>query len=62
MTKKVINYEDHDDAAYAAPTADHFLPLLYALGAAEGEKPLVFNQVRNLGSISMTGYAFGLNS
>ena len=51
-----------DDAAYAAPTADHFLPLLYALGAAEGEKPLVFNQVRNLGSISMTGYAFGLNS
>lgn len=60
--EKVINYEDHDDAAYAAPTADHFLPLLYTLGAAEGEKPLVFNQVRNLGSISMTGYAFGLNS
>ena len=60
--EKVINYEDHDDAAYAALTADHFLPLLYALGAAEGEKPLVFNQVRNLGSISMTGYAFGLNS
>lgn len=60
--EKVINYEDNDDAAYAAPTADHFLPLLYTLGAAEGEKPLVFNQVRNLGSISMTGYAFGLNS
>jgi len=60
--EKVINYEDHDDAAYSAPTADHFLPLLYTLGAAEGEKPLVCNQVRNLGSISMTGYAFGLNS
>lgn len=60
--EKVISYEDHPDSVYAAPTADHFLPLLYALGAAEGEKPLVFNQVRNLGSISMTGYAFGLSS
>lgn len=60
--EKVISYEDHPDSVYAAPTADHFLPLLYALGTAEGEKPLVFNQVRNLGSISMTGYAFGLSS
>lgn len=59
--EKVIHYEDHDDAAYAAPTADHFLPFLYTLGASEGEVPFVFNRVRNLGSISMTGYAFGLS-
>lgn len=47
------------DAAYAAPTADHFLPLLYTLGAAQGEKPEIFNNVRNTGSLSMTGYLFG---
>lgn len=59
--EKIISCRDHPDSAYAAPTADHFLPLLYALGAAAGEKPCLFNQVRNLGSISMTGYAFGLS-
>lgn len=59
--EKIISYKDHPDSRYAAPTADHFLPLLYALGAAAGEKPFLFNQVRNLGSISMTGYAFGLS-
>lgn len=57
--KTVINYADHKYARYAAPTADHFLPLLYILGASEGEKPLVFNNVCNLDSIAMTGYAFG---
>ncbi len=50
---------DRFDAAYAAPTADHFLPLLYTLGAAQGEKPEIFNNVRNTGSLSMTGYLFG---
>lgn len=50
---------DRFDAAYAAPTADHFLPLLYTLGAAQEEKPEIFNNVRNTGSLSMTGYLFG---
>ena len=58
--KKIdARYEDNPDAAYAAPTADHFLPLLYTLGAAQGEKPEIFNNVRNTGSLSMTGYLFG---
>ncbi|MBQ9045148.1 MAG: 4,5-DOPA dioxygenase extradiol [Oscillospiraceae bacterium] len=56
----VIGYADAPDAAYAVPTPDHFLPLLYILGAAEGEQPLVFNNVCNLGSMAMTGFAFGL--
>ena len=47
-------------ADYAVPTPDHYLPLLTVLGAAEGERAEVFNKVRNLGSISMTSYAFGL--
>lgn len=56
----VIRYRDLPNAAYAVPTPDHFLPLLYILGASEGEKPFVFNDVCNLGAIAMTGYAFGL--
>ena len=56
----VIAYEKLPDAGYAVPTPDHFLPLLTVLGASEGEKPEVFNHVQNLGSISMTSYAFGL--
>lgn len=57
---KVIHFENGPDAAYAVPTPDHFLPLLYVLGASEGEKPVVFNNVCNLGSMAMTGFAFGL--
>lgn len=40
--------------------ADRFLPLLYILGTAKGELPYTFNNVRNLGSMALTGYAFGL--
>lgn len=58
--EKVISYHRHPDASYAVPTPDHYLPLLYILGASKGEKPYVFNNVRNLGSMALTGYAFGL--
>lgn len=58
--KKVINYDTHEYAKYAVPTIDHYLPLLYILGASENEKPLVFNNVCNLAAIAMTAYAFGL--
>ena len=43
---------------YAVPTKDHFYPLLYILGASEGSAVHVFNNVRNIGSISMTSYLF----
>lgn len=56
----VINYEANKYARYAAPTPDHFLPLLYVLGASQGEKPVAFNDVCNLDSIAMTGFAFGM--
>ena len=58
----VVQYNNLPDAAYAVPTPDHYLPLLYVLGAAEGEAPLVFNNVCNLGSMAMTGFAFGLQA
>lgn len=58
-TEKVIHYEEHPDARYAVPTPDHYLPLLYCLGASEGDPALVFNNICNLGSMAMTGFVFG---
>lgn len=53
---KVIRYENIPYASYAVPTPDHYLPLLYCLGAAQGRDVEVFNNVCNLGSIAMTGF------
>ena len=58
--KAVLEYEAVPHAAYAVPTPEHYLPLIYCLGAAEGEAPTVFNNHCELGAIAMTGYAFGL--
>ena len=56
----VIDFHRYPDADYAVPTPDHFLPLLYVLGASQGESPYIFNNIRTLGSMALTGYAFGL--
>lgn len=56
----VIRYQQGPYADYAVPTPDHYLPLLYALGAADDDDAGIFNNVRNLGSMAMTGYAFGM--
>lgn len=53
-----IHYEDLPDAAYAVPTPDHYLPLLYCLGAAGNDQVEVFNNICNLGSMAMTGFLF----
>ena len=58
--KAVVAYETVPNAAYAVPTPEHYLPLIYCLGAAEGETPEVFNNHCELGAIAMTGYAFGM--
>ena len=58
--EKVIKYEEHEYSNYAVPTPDHFTPILYILGASQGEKPYIFNEMRELGSLSMTSYIFGL--
>lgn len=59
-TGQLIDFHSLPFARYAVPTSDHYLPLLTVIGSAIGEKPEVFNDVLNLGSISMTSYAFGL--
>ncbi len=57
--QKVIHYEEGPSSSYAVPTPDHFLPLLYVLGAADGDHAEIFNNVCNLGSMAMTGFVFG---
>jgi len=49
----------HDGGSLAVPTSEHYLPLVYCLGAAgESENVEVFNEGCVLGSISMTSYIF----
>jgi 4,5-DOPA dioxygenase extradiol len=57
--KAVIAYRMLPDAAVAAPDWEHFFPLLYTLGAADGDAPHVFNRF-HIPGISMTSIAFGL--
>ncbi len=54
----VIHYKKHDNYRYSIPTKDHYLPLIYALGAADGDKVEVFNNTCNLGTMAMTGFIF----
>ena len=58
-TNQVLHYGTHPDASYAVPTPDHFLPLCYCLGAADGDAARAFNNVCSVGAIAMTGYVFG---
>ncbi len=60
-TKGVLDYSLLPEASLAHPTNDHYLPLLYVVGASQGEKPLFFNENIIFGSISMTCVAYGLD-
>jgi len=55
----VTGYSAFPDSRLAVPTTEHFFPLLTALGAAEDQDTIaVFNEYRELGSMSMTSYLF----
>lgn len=66
---RAVEQHDHEFLARAPesplgrqnhPSLDHYLPLLYAVGAAhEAEAPRFFNPGFDLGSISMRGAVFG---
>ena len=61
--KKIIHYENEPSVQLAHPSNDHYIPVLYVLGAAEkNEKPFFFNEKIVYGSISMRGVAFGLST
>jgi 4,5-DOPA dioxygenase extradiol len=57
----VLRMKDHADYSLAAPTPDHFIPLLYLAGmaAACDEKPEVLIRGYAMGSLSMTCYGLG---
>jgi 4,5-DOPA dioxygenase extradiol len=57
---KLISYTKYPSAGLAHPTNDHYLPLLYTIGAAVGEEPHFFNEKIVYGSISMRCVVFGV--
>ena len=59
--KPLVDYESlGTDAALSIPTPDHYLPLLYVLGAAQQGEPIRF-PVEGVdgGSISMLAVSIG---
>ena len=52
----LIQYTQLENSRYAIPTAEHYLPLLYALGLkTKTDTVSFFNDVTTNGSIAMTG-------
>lgn len=58
----LINYQMFGQAARRAiPTNEHYLPMLYVLGASKrGERIDFFNKKVTLGSVGMRGFVIGL--
>lgn len=58
----VLHYGTIEGSRNAVPTPEHFSPLLAALGASDpGDRVTVWNDYRELGSLSMTSYTFHSN-
>ncbi|OCC24441.1 hypothetical protein MB02_07645 [Croceicoccus estronivorus] len=56
----LVACDDLPEADIAMPEKEHYLPLLYVLGARDAtERPAIFNR-QVLASVSMTCYGFGL--
>jgi 4,5-DOPA dioxygenase extradiol len=58
--ENLLNYKRHASAKYAVPTNDHYIPLLYVVGASRDEKPQFFCRKIFYSSLSMTCVAYGL--
>ena len=53
--KTLINYKSLEGSRLAAPTRDHFLPLLYIV-AQEGEPSFFFEKEYLMGSLNMASF------
>lgn len=54
-----VVFKKIDDYALSIPTVEHYYPLLVALGAVDKDDKIdVWNEYRELGSMSMTSYTF----
>ena len=58
----LLNYQKQKSARYAVPTNDHYIPLLYVIGAIDSkiEKPTFYCQKTFYSSLSMTCVSYGL--
>lgn len=55
-----MNYLQHEGGALSNPTPEHFLPLLYVLGAWDGKEPITIPvDGIEMGSISMLSVQVG---
>jgi 4,5-DOPA dioxygenase extradiol len=57
----LVSYRELKNAAVAHPTSEHYLPLLYVLGAAGSDTPRFFNETIFGGSVSMRSIVFGMD-
>jgi 4,5-DOPA dioxygenase extradiol len=58
--KPLIGFRKQKSSMLAHPTDEHYLPLLYVLGASLGEKPRFYNEKMFWGSLSMRCVFYGL--
>lgn len=56
----LIDYQKQSIALQAHPTNEHYLPLLYTIGASNKEKPVFFKEKMFYASLSMRCVAYGL--
>jgi 4,5-DOPA dioxygenase extradiol len=60
----IVRLQQHADFALAAPTPEHFMPILYLAGLASAANvtaaPLIEGYA--MGSLSMTAYLLGLGT
>lgn len=57
--EKIIEYKSLKNQKFAFETPEHFLPLLYILGASsEDDRIKIFNNEVVMGALSMTSYIF----
>jgi 4,5-DOPA dioxygenase extradiol len=58
--ERAFDWEMGPNSEFAVPTVDHYWPLLYTLGAADGDDGVAVNRVFTMGSVAMTMFAFGM--